>query len=63
MVRLALQELGGSCRHLLELRYLTDPAPSYAQIARRLDVSTGAIGPMRARCLQKLRKILERMGY
>ena len=63
MVRLAMQEMGGNCRQLLELRYLADPPISYGEIARRLDVSTGAIGPMRGRCLQKLRKILEEMGF
>jgi hypothetical protein len=36
-----------------------DPAePSYAQAARRLGRSAGGIGPMRARCLQRLRALL-----
>src|SRR5580658_4394792 len=36
-----------------------DPAePSYAQVARRLGRSAGGIGPMRARCLQRLRALL-----
>ena len=63
MVRLALQELSDTCRRLLELRYLADPPLSYAQIAKRMDVSAGAIGPMRARCLQKMRKLLEDKGF
>lgn len=62
-VRLALRELGDRCRILLELLYQQDPPPSYAEIARRLDVSEGAIGPTRARCLQKLKKVLESMGF
>jgi RNA polymerase sigma factor (sigma-70 family) len=62
-VRLALVELGGRCQTLLELLYQTDPTPSYAEIAERLQVSVGAIGPTRARCLQKLKKILEAMDF
>lgn len=63
LVRAAMQRLGESCRVLLELLYRTDPAPPYTEIARRLNVSTGAIGPTRARCLQKLKKILVQMGF
>ena len=63
MVRAAMEELGESCRTLLQLRYHSDPPPSYADIARHLNVAEGAIGPMRARCLQKLRKLLEKEGF
>lgn len=63
MVRCAMERLGESCRTLLQLRYHTDPPPSYADIARRLNVAEGAIGPMRARCLHKLRKLLEQQGF
>ena len=62
-VRMALEDLGDSCRKLLKLRYQTDPAPSYAEIARHLNVPEGAIGPMRARCLEKLRKMLEKDAF
>ena len=63
LYRLALVELGGRCQTLLELLYQTDPPPSYAEIAARLQVSVGAIGPTRARCLQKLKKLLEAMDF
>ena len=35
---------------------LAEPAPSYAEIARRLDMPIGSIGPIRARCLERLRR-------
>ncbi|HLV80503.1 MAG TPA: sigma-70 family RNA polymerase sigma factor [Chthonomonadaceae bacterium] len=63
IVRAALQELGDLCRTLLTLLYQTEPTPAYAEIARRLQVSEGAIGPYRGRCLQKLKKILQQNGF
>jgi len=63
MVRRAVQELGDRCRTLLEWLYQTDPTPSYAEIAKRLNVPIGAIGPTRARCLQQLKKTLQKMDF
>ena len=63
MVRVAMRELEERCRTLLELLYHADPELSYAEIAQRLNVSVGAIGPTRGRCLQKLRRVLERLGF
>jgi len=58
----ALAELGGPCRELLEALYLDDTSPSYAEIAERLGRSIGGIGPMRGRCLEKLRALLTEDG-
>jgi RNA polymerase sigma factor (sigma-70 family) len=63
LVRRAMEELGERCRTLLGMLYQTEPPLAYEEIARRLNVSVGAIGPTRARCLEKLRKVLLRMGY
>jgi len=54
----ALAELGGTCRSLLEALYLDPESPSYAEIAARFGRSIGGIGPLRGRCLEKLRAIL-----
>jgi RNA polymerase sigma factor (sigma-70 family) len=35
---------------------LAEPAPSYAEISRALDMPVGSIGPIRARCLARLRR-------
>lgn len=58
----ALVKLGGPCRDLLEALYLDDDNPSYAEIAERLGRSIGGIGPLRGRCLDKLRAILTEDG-
>jgi len=40
------------------LYYQDEPLP-YTEIAEKLQVSIGSIGPTRARCLQKVLKLLE----
>lgn len=63
LVQRGLEELGERCRNLLSWLYQDDPTPSYQEIARRLNVSVGAIGPTRMRCLQQLKRILQRHGF
>jgi RNA polymerase sigma factor (sigma-70 family) len=62
-VRVALGRLDERCRRLLELLYGSsagsEPA-SYRDIAGRLDMPVGSIGPTRARCLTKLLRQYER---
>jgi RNA polymerase sigma factor (sigma-70 family) len=53
-----LQRLGRTCRELILALYFDPAAPSYAQVAERLGRPIGGIGPMRARCLQRLRSLL-----
>lgn len=54
----ALATLGGTCRELLLALYFERESPSYAEIAERFGRSIGGIGPLRGRCLDKLRVIL-----
>jgi RNA polymerase sigma factor (sigma-70 family) len=61
-VRRGLERLGGRCQELLKLLYLEDPSSSYEEIARRLGLPRGSIGPTRGRCLEKLREILDKMS-
>lgn len=53
---LALDE---RCRTLLTALYLEAGEPSYVEIGRRMDLAVGSIGPTRARCLGRLRALLE----
>lgn len=62
LVRESLKQLGGRCQMLLELLFLSNKNISYNEIAEKLDMSIGAIGPARARCFQKLIPILETLG-
>ncbi|WP_066370670.1 RNA polymerase sigma factor [Herbidospora mongoliensis] len=56
-----LAQLPARCRCLLEL-CLQEESLSYTEISARLGVPVGGIGPTRARCLAKLRRILEGHG-
>lgn len=58
-VRQAMDRLEERCRRLLWYLYYDPARPSYADIAATLKIPVGSIGPTRARCLQKLRRVLE----
>ena len=62
LAREAIGALDDRCRDLLTALYLGSDAP-YAEISTKLGLPVGAIGPTRARCLDKLRKILEKGGF
>lgn len=62
-VRLALAELDERCRNLLNLLFYQVTPPPYAEIAAAVGVPAGSIGPTRARCLQKLRRLLDSAGF
>ncbi|HWQ11725.1 MAG TPA: sigma-70 family RNA polymerase sigma factor [Roseiflexaceae bacterium] len=57
-VQTALNALDERCRRLLMLLFERPDPPSYAAIAASLGVGEGSIGPTRARCLEKLRRLL-----
>lgn len=57
-VHAALQSLGAPCRELLLALYFDPAEPSYADVARQLNRSIGGIGPLRGRCLQRMRHLL-----
>lgn len=54
-LRAAFAELPEHCRELLGLLMRPQPIP-YADISARLGMPCGAIGPNRARCLDRLRR-------
>lgn len=62
LIRVSLKQLGGTCKQLLELLFFAREKSSYGDIAEKLDMAIGAIGPARARCFKKLMPILESMG-
>lgn len=55
----ALDALDRPCRDLLGALYLDPTQPSYTEIAQRLGRRIGGIGPMRARCLQRIRQLVD----
>jgi RNA polymerase sigma factor (sigma-70 family) len=60
-LRLAVDQLDPRSRQLVELLFLQDDPLPYGEIAQRLGIPEGSIGPTRARCLGKLRKLLAEM--
>lgn len=58
LLRLALERLDERCRTLLALLFADDDErPAYAEIGARLGMPAGSLGPTRARCLAKLRRL------
>jgi RNA polymerase sigma factor (sigma-70 family) len=58
-VRRAVLALDPRCRDLLTALFYSIEPPAYSVIAAQIGVPEGSIGPTRARCLQKLRRLLE----
>jgi RNA polymerase sigma factor (sigma-70 family) len=63
MVRDALTELSPRCERMVRMLFFENPPRPYQEIARELDLATGSIGFIRGRCLEKLKKYLEKMGF
>ena len=63
LIRTAMTSMDERCRCLLTLLYSRSDPPSYAEIAAVLDMPEGSLGPTRARCLEKLRRLLKRSGF
>jgi RNA polymerase sigma factor (sigma-70 family) len=59
-VREAVAQLDERCRKLISLLFYSDAPPAYAEIAQSLGTSEGSIGPTRARCLEKLLRLLDK---
>lgn len=55
----ALMALDAPCRDLLAALFFDPGQPSYAEIAERFGRTVGGIGPMRGRCLKRIRAMLE----
>lgn len=63
IVRDAVLELNPRCEQMVRMLFFENPARPYEEVARELKLATGSIGFIRGRCLQKLRKQLEKMGF
>ena len=55
----AIATLPDRYRELIIMLFFVNEEPTYEDIARRLNMPVSSIGPTRARCLEKLRKVLE----
>jgi RNA polymerase sigma factor (sigma-70 family) len=63
MVRDAISQLNPRCEHMVRMLFFEDPPRPYEEVARKFGVATGSIGFIRGRCLRRLRKQLEKVGF
>jgi len=63
MVRDAISQLNARCAEMVRLLFYENPPRPYQEVARKLDIATGSIGFIRGRCLKKLKKQLEELGF
>lgn len=57
-----LNQIGQPCRDLLIALYFDVRQPSYEEIAERMQIAVGSVGPTRGRCLERLRRALVDQG-
>ncbi|MGB0034350.1 MAG: sigma-70 family RNA polymerase sigma factor [Candidatus Acidiferrales bacterium] len=62
-LRQAISELPPRCRELVHMLFFEEPARPYQEIAWLLGIATGSIGFIRQRCLERLRKRLQDVGF
>ena len=62
-LRNAMSELPPRCHQLIQMLFFEEPSRPYEQVAAELGLSTGSIGFIRQRCLERLRKRLTEMGF
>jgi RNA polymerase sigma factor (sigma-70 family) len=62
-LRIALLSIGPRCRSLLHMLFFDATTRPYEDVAKSLKLSTGSIGPIRRRCLDEVRRCLQRSGF
>ena len=63
MLREAMTVLSPQCRRLVELLFLETPARPYADVAKELGLAVGSIGFTRQKCIDRLRRQLDALGF
>jgi RNA polymerase sigma factor (sigma-70 family) len=58
-VRTAMSGLDDRCRQLLTMLFYTNEPPAYGKVAATLGLAEGSVGPIRARCLERLMRRLQ----
>lgn len=55
-----LSKIDERCRNLLLALYFDEQQIPYTEIAKKMDIPVSSIGPTRARCLEKLKQVLQK---
>lgn len=61
LIQESFKRLSERCQQIVEALFLREPPLTYEEIAEQLEISLGSVGPTRARCLDKLRREVERL--
>lgn len=63
MLREAMATLTPQCRRLVDLLFFEIPSRPYAEVAAELGLAVGSIGFTRQKCIERLRRQLEDLGF
>src|SRR5271168_2402178 len=63
MLREAMTALSPQCRRMMEMLFFETPARPYAGVAAELGLAPGSIGFIRQKCIQRLRRHLDDLGF
>src|ERR1700675_2486 len=63
MLREAMAVLTPQCRSLVEMLFFESPSRPYAQVAAELGLALGSIGFTRQKCIERLRRQLQELGF
>ena len=63
MLRDAMAALTPQCRRLVELLFFETPSRPYTEVALELGLAVGSIGFTRQKCIEKLRRQLDELGF
>jgi RNA polymerase sigma factor (sigma-70 family) len=63
LLRAVIASMPERCERMIHMLFYEIPPRPYDQIASELGVATGSIGFIRGRCLDRLRKQLEKRGF
>ncbi len=63
LLREAMASLSVQCRRLVELLFFETPPRPYAEVAAELGLAVGSIGFTRQKCIERLRRHLDDLGF
>jgi RNA polymerase sigma factor (sigma-70 family) len=63
MLREAMAVLTPQCHRLVEMLFFETPSRPYAEVAAELGLALGSIGFTRQKCIERLRRQLEELGF
>jgi RNA polymerase sigma factor (sigma-70 family) len=63
MLREAMASLTPQCRRLIQMLFFESPSRPYAEVAAELGLALGSIGFTRQKCIERLRRQLEELGF